>query len=123
MRYPPCMRTALLLGAALATSLWGCGGANVDPCRDTPTYTADIAPLLSQRCLGCHSSELMDADRQGAPEGLNLDSLEAVMAAGTDRVADEITSGRMPPTQPEMPLLTTKEERNLVSRWRMCDFP
>ncbi len=41
-------------------------------------YEGFAEPLLLEHCTSCHSQNLMEADRLGAPEGLDFDSLGGV---------------------------------------------
>lgn len=45
------------------------------PAANTPQTYADIAPILTARCILCHTGE-------GAPAGLRLDSFEAIIKGG-----------------------------------------
>ena len=114
------MRGPLALLSLLAVAALGCGGDGPGPCVGAPTYTNDVRPIVEARCLACHAAGLAGDARHGAPEGLDFDSLEST-EPHLEAFADALTSGRMPPTNG--PALTTAEERQLVSRWRACDFP
>ena len=77
----------ILWAGLLAT---GCtvelGGTEVDP--DAPTWHGEVAPLVAQRCAGCHQI--------GGIGGFSLTTYEA--AAGlAPALADAVSSGRMPP--------------------------
>jgi hypothetical protein len=76
----------VLLGPALAA----CGGeplATADPAllQYTPSYERDVAPLLAERCISCHSK---DGVRDG---GVELDSWEPVWAGRVKHVCVSIT--------------------------------
>ena len=108
--------TVLALAAA-------CGGeAGPDPCDDGPSYTNQVAPIVAEKCVTCHSRDLAGSARSGAPDGLDFDdfpTLQPVVAS----VADAITSGRMPPVGVGGAVATTAEERRIVDRWRSCGYP
>lgn len=61
------------------------------------------------------------AARNGAPVDLNFDTYE-LTEPHLPEFADPISSGREPPMGLDPPLITTAEERELVSKWRMCGF-
>jgi hypothetical protein len=52
------------------------------------TWARDIAPIVEQRCLGCH--------RSGGPSSLSLGSYESARAAAV-RIKHEVLERRMPP--------------------------
>ena len=70
------------LGRAAATLLLAAAwlAANASPAADTPpSFTVDVKPLLSNRCLRCHGPD--DATRQGGgPGGLRLDTFAGATA-------------------------------------------
>lgn len=69
-----------------------------DPADPTLTWGNTGHPIMLTYCTGCHSSLLSGAQRYGAPEDVNLDTLEGV-TAHLDRVrARTVESGDMPPT-------------------------
>nr|WP_299068619.1 hypothetical protein [uncultured Allomuricauda sp.] len=55
------------------------------------TYTADIAPLLSSNCLGCHSNP----PQNGAPMALTTFSAVQSRASG---IFNRTNNGTMPPS-------------------------
>lgn len=86
----------------LCLSGWQKSGAKAG---STPSFAADVAPILQKNCLGCHSS----AAHRG---GLVLDSYEALMKGGSNgevivaRDADSSLLMRMidGDVDPQMPL-------------------
>ncbi len=108
---------------AVLLAVLGCGGgANVDFCTDAPTFSRDIRPtIVEEKCIQCHSSSLVGSARAGAPADLNFDTFESTQAS-LEVFADAISSGREPPMGLNPPILTTAEERDRVSKWRMCGF-
>jgi len=80
-------------GAAFIRALAGAIGAITlslqahVPTTDV-TWARDIAPIVEQRCLGCHSS--------GGASSLSLGSYEAARAAA-GRIKHEVLERRMPP--------------------------
>ena len=94
----------------------------------SPTYHDDIAPLLANRCLVCHSGAQ-------APLGLRLDSLEnllrgsqrgPVVHAG-DAAGSELLRRLTGSSQPRMPLscppFLEAAEIAMVERWINADLP
>lgn len=119
-RRPTSHLVASALAASALAALCACGStAAPDTCVDAPTYARDVAPIVAEKCLSCHSSALAGPQRRGAPDGVDLDDwtlVEPRQAA----VADAITSGREPPFGVEPAV--TAEERALVKEWRDCAF-
>ncbi len=89
--------------------------------QTTPDY-ADVAPLLQQKCVMCHSGANPAA-------GLRLDSLQALLAGGTrgkiviagDPRASELLRRIRGESQPRMPMtgppFLSDSEIDLIERW------
>lgn len=78
---------------------------------DLVTYEMDIAPLLEEHCLRCHSITRQGADRNGAPVNLNYDRFQdAVMWSGL--MNQRVQSGTMPPDG-----ALSDDERALFQEW------
>ncbi len=79
-----------------------------------PVATAEIVPIIQNRCLSCHSAAPSDAGFKAAPKGIAFDS-----AAEIERYAEQIL--RVTVTTRAMPLGNrtgmTPEERALLARW------
>lgn len=75
----------LLACAAFAAA---CGG---DGTSGVPTFAEDVAPILHERCAGCHRPE--------GPAPIDLLTYEDAVAAA-DATASAVESGRMPPWLP-----------------------
>lgn len=101
--------------------------ASLAAAQSAPTY-ADLAPLFAQRCVTCHAGE-------GAPAGLRLDSLDALLKGGTRgavvkpgapgeselvRRIKGISQPRMPLTGP--PFLSDAEIAS-IERWIAGGMP
>ena len=115
------MRRAALSLLLLAA----CGGGDDRPdlCDQTPTFNRDIRPaIVEQKCIQCHSVTLTGPLREGAPDGMDFDDY-ATTKPNIEAFADAITSGRQPPRDLMPSLATTKEERAVASKWRVCDYP
>ena len=110
--------TVLLLVVGLMLWLFGCGSAIKDlglvfdsPAaagRPSPSFSADIAPILTKRCAiakchvvdGPHDIDLRTYDTlmKGGDEG-------AIVIAGNARdseIVEEIAEGKMPPEGPSL---------------------
>ena len=75
--------------------------------RQSPSFSADISPILTNRCAtaGCHVA--------GGPHGVNLRTYDTISAGGADgaivvagnaresEVVKQIVQGRMPPPPAE----------------------
>jgi hypothetical protein len=83
------------------------------------TYESFGAPFLLSYCTGCHSSQVTEARRQGAPLGVDFDSLADVRRwAGRiyERAADVHTT--MPPAGGP-----SAELRKQLGEWLACGAP
>ena len=102
----------------------GGGGAGNDnttaPCTDL-TYANFAADFMATNCTSCHSSELTGADRQEAPDGINFDTLEGVMAQLERIRVRAVEDGTMPPSTAEV--IPTAEELDQLAEWIDCDAP
>ena len=117
-RYTIKIGTVLLLVVGLMIWLFGCGSAIKDlglvfdnPAaagRSSPSFNADIAPILTNRCAiakchvvdGPHDIDLRTYDTlmKGGDEG-------AIVIAGDAReseIVEEIVEGKMPPEGPPL---------------------
>ncbi|MFT4978384.1 MAG: hypothetical protein ACI8S6_004294 [Myxococcota bacterium] len=74
-------------------------------------------PLVLSQCAGCHSSRLSGSDRQGAPAGVDLETLDGVRSH-TDRVLARAVEAQ------DMPVGGLGEaERERLERWLGCGAP
>jgi len=95
-------------------------------CSDDSTLTWDTfgQKFLADYCTRCHSSELSGAQRQGAPNDHNFDTVQAVRAeiehtdesaaAGPDAVNTAMPIGGPTPTE---------DEREKLGEWLACGAP
>jgi uncharacterized membrane protein len=78
--------------------------------------TAEIVPIIQNRCVACHSAAPSDAGFKAPPKGIAFDS-----PAEIERYADQIL--RVAVSTQAMPLGNrtgmTAEERALLGRWRV----
>ncbi len=90
------------------------------PCTDL-TYANFAEGFMTAYCTECHSSALMVADRQGAPEGVDFDSLAGVEAQ-LDRIrVRAVEDGTMPPSTAAA--TPTAGELDQLAEWIDCDAP
>ncbi len=115
-------RTLVLLTAVI---LWGCPGLGSEEppitqeLPETPTFTADVKPILDRLCTECHSVP----PTMSAPATLRLDVCETIgglPGASAQalriqiRTIDEL-GGPMPPaTYPQQP---TPDDIEILTRW------
>lgn len=88
--------------------LVGCDDGNGPAGPDsgiTPTYYADVAPLVRRECLGCHVD--------GGIGPFPLDSYDAVRAEGAN-VASAVETGYMPPWLPDTECREFAHQRGLT---------
>lgn len=97
----------------------GDGGTPVDcpndlpqDCPTAPSYQSDIAPLLQQHCVVCHSPTGLESERP-------LNSYGAVYGQRSE-VLTQVYGCQMPP--PDMPPLS-RADRQLLLRWLVCHAP
>lgn len=91
------------------------------PCPEDSYLSWENAggPYMLTYCTGCHSSELPANQRQGAPAGINFDSIDDVRTWAPRiwaRAADQNSS--MPPVG-----APHKTERALLGEWLACGAP
>lgn len=109
-------RAPIALALALGLGALSCG-EKLDPVQDrdgsvlTPTWCADVQPIVQGRCLGCHSVSRMGTQRNGAPTGVNFDTYEDASRLAT-AMDDFIQSGVMPPSG-----LLPDGEREIFGAW------
>jgi hypothetical protein len=88
-------------------------------------YETFGAPFFEMYCVGCHSSELEGAARNGAPLGHDFDSLPGILivADHIDQYAaagPDIVNTMMPPPTDPGPKPST-EEREQLGQWLACE--
>jgi uncharacterized membrane protein len=91
---------AVWMGVAFAAALSGCafGDATLDELDPeaapaTPTWSADIAPMMDWHCTKCHSKDSI----LGASEGIELDTCAQVKAELDDVAETVFDAENMPP--------------------------
>jgi hypothetical protein len=100
-----------LLGALLATACSPSPDAPQSCPPDAPGYKASIAPLIGASCVGCHMP--------GGSATPDLHTYAEVFAL-RGPVLNEVTQGRMPPT--DAPPLNSVARADLLS-WLACGAP
>lgn len=120
----------LLYPALVAVSciaLSACGGDEEEVDTSTCTaeevsYEAHIKPLISNKCLGCHSSSNTGDDRNGAPSGANFNSYADLENIALD-MATRAIAGTMPPENNVLDISPlSQDERDCFATWRDADF-
>ena len=83
------------------------------------SYESFGAPFMATWCTTCHSSALPEAERAGAPLGVDFDSLEAIRARA-DRVWARAAghNNTMPPVAGP-----SEDDRLLLGEWLACGAP
>ena len=116
---------------ALGVALMGCGGEEADTsaavdsgwsglaCEDIYTWSTVGAPVLYTWCTPCHSSQLVGDERQGAPDGVDLETLEHART-WADRI-----EARALGEAPSMPPVggPTEQELTELQAWIDCGLP
>jgi uncharacterized membrane protein len=119
---------ALPLSISLAVA---CGGGDDEgggptgatcPSGSTLTYDSFGRDFMEDYCTRCHSSELTGADRKGAPDDHNFDSLQGVLEAADhiDEYAGkgpDSTNTFMPPGAPR----PSDDDRAKLAEWLACE--
>lgn len=92
-----------------------------EPC--TVSYERDVAPLIADSCLACHSRNVRGANRQSAPREANYDTYDDVVSQAPEIVARLSGSGApMPPLSASTPRLSS-QQATLVGTWHRCGNP
>lgn len=108
-----------LVAPLILTMLASCGtelGEPVDPPCNMLSYENFGEPFVLDWCRGCHSSALPEDMRQGAPVGVDFDTLDRVRAWRTKMTA------RISGAAPTMPPAAgpSQEEREMMVEWLQC---
>jgi hypothetical protein len=95
-------------------------------CPSTPTLTYDNfgEGFFERYCVGCHSSFLVDSEREGAPVGLDFDTLAGIRRHA--RPIDETAAAGPNTTNREMPPdgdTPSDAERFQLGEWLACGMP
>lgn len=102
----------------------GCSGEpeiEKDCSATPPAYLTCVAPIMEESCLTCHSSLLVDADRQGADVGVDFDT-EADLATFAERILlRAVIDDTMPPAGPMLPGDQTALEAYLLPLIPVCE--
>lgn len=120
---------ALVVAAALAACgddpLFGPPTASVCPPTSTLTYDNFGKGFMESYCTRCHATDLVGADRHGAPSFHDFDTVFGVRAVREH--IDETTASGPAATNTSMPnddgASPTLAERKLLGEWLACDAP
>ena len=112
------VRPLSMFGGTLLASLFLVSACDPGPCPgDSELVWADVEPLFTEHCIGCHDSSRTGAERVGATAKYNYDSREAA-AAFPNWTWAEITLGHMPPSAP-----LDEADQQLIREWLACGGP
>lgn len=118
MKLRQTMCAVLLSGAAVFG--FACGDDKEEnessgiECDSTLTYTKDIAPIVSSKCLSCHSKSVTGPARGGAPSDHNFDT-EADVKNYLDHIEEEaVIENAMPPGG------LPQSDRQKLGAWIAC---
>jgi cytochrome c5 len=117
------IRTYVVLLATLAPAcddhVIGQGAPIVSSClRDPPlTYENFGAALLDRHCNSCHSEDVRQDQRGGAPIGVDFDDWDLVLAWAERINARAVVDTSMPPSGGTL----LKYERDQLAEWMRCE--
>ena len=118
------MRFALLLAAGLLACADGDEGGGPTPrgidCDERfPSLSWENYGhgAMDEHCAGCHSSLLRSEQRNNAPLGVDLDTLEGAMEWADRALVRTVDEGTMPPGA-----TLTDEDALLMEEWLVCDL-
>lgn len=127
----------VLLSASLLAACGGDDGADDDgdameivlpsgsKCESGSTLTYDnfAKGFFDEYCTRCHSSQRTGADRNGAPSGVDFDSLAAIKAVSAPTVDRKAVYTSTPGGTPEMPINDPRPDaatRAELGVWLAC---
>jgi uncharacterized membrane protein len=113
-----------VLGACGPDSIWGPPTEASCPQTSTLTYDNFGKNFMTKYCTRCHSSELVGADRMGAPSFHDFDTIFGIRAVAnhideTTASGPAATNKGMPPDSPS----PTLDERRQLGEWIACGMP
>lgn len=118
---------ASFLAAVLATSLCYVGCSSADAGAPRASECPSESPLRYENfgrafflswCTGCHSSELSENSRQGAPPSIHFDDLASIRAHDKRIIELAVHNRAMPPAGGP-----SEEQRKLLDEWLACGAP
>jgi hypothetical protein len=89
-----------------------------DPCLDPPTYERFAAGFTTSWCAPCHAASLPEDQRQGAPVGVDLQTLDELRIWSERIRVRAIDQADMPPGGGP-----SDEELQLLDRFLACGLP
>lgn len=107
------------------SSIFGPPTETVCPPTSTLTYTNFGQAFMESYCVQCHHSELVGAERQGAPSFHDFDTLFGIKAVAdhidqTTAIGPAASNTSMPPAGEPQP---STAEREMLAEWIACDMP
>jgi hypothetical protein len=114
----------LVVSACSEPPLFGPPTESVCASDSTLTYESFGKNFMTKYCTRCHSSELVGADRNGAPSFHDFDTLYGIKAVSnhideTTASGPAATNTSMPPDKPA----PTLAEREQLGEWIACGMP
>lgn len=105
------------LPSILWMALAGCGaeGPQAAECEPELTWESYGEGAIAQWCGGCHSAALAEPLRNGAPSGVDFDTVDDV-ATHVSAIITVLEAGTEPPGE-GMPA----DERDRMLSWLACD--
>ena len=83
-------------GLPMLMALLACDGEEPSYGDDCATWEEGGAPVALTYCAPCHATGQVGEARKGAPEGVDLESAEGVLA-WQEAVETQLRAGSMPP--------------------------
>lgn len=110
--------------ALIAVALGACPAEDTGPpaalgdCPPESTVVwSDVQPIFGTYCTHCHSTTLEGDDRNGAPEDVNLDTIDGAQPDWL--VWQMVWTGQMP----EDRVIVPEEDKWLIYEWLSCGRP
>lgn len=111
---------------------WACGNSqhseegqpsgSICPSNSSLTYSNFAQSFFQNYCVGCHSSTLQGAARNGAPADHNFDNLALIKQVPVQHIDQAAAAGpshintTMPPRNPR----PSESERRRLGEWLAC---
>ena len=94
------------------------GPTTADACDGGPTWDGYAKGVLTTWCTPCHARALTGTDRQGAPAGIELETLADAIQWAARIQARTVDTPSMPPGGGP-----SEEERERLGQWLSCGLP
>ncbi len=100
---------AMMLGVVFITA----PNVNTDGCKNEVSFT-QIYPIISERCLSCHSSRPTDELYSAPPNGISYETPDAIVNL-KDKIMQRVVLTKTMPQNNKTGM--TQEERDLIQCW------